>query len=122
MSRSIAQDLLFQRVQNDLSKLEGVKKSLVASRDGYMLSLPAESNTERYALASAAMLRTADAAIQRVGKDCSRRIVIDYPDERLIATRAGPKALIAVLAGPKTGVDSIFQELDKAAEKVRGII
>jgi predicted regulator of Ras-like GTPase activity (Roadblock/LC7/MglB family) len=49
-------------------------------------------------------------------------VVIDYPDEKLIAVRAGPKAIVAVLTGTGIGLDPIMTELDKAAEKVRGII
>lgn len=122
MSRNIAADILFRKVQEDLARLNGVKASLIASRDGYLISQPAESGLEGYALASASILRTADAASSRMGRDCSQKIVIDFPTERLIAARAGPKALIAVLAGLGTGVDSILIELDKASEKVREIV
>jgi len=122
MSLNMKMDLMFQQVQKDLSNLKGVKKSLVASQDGYILSKPAESRLELFAITSAAMLRTADAASAKVGKNYSKHVVIDYPDERLIAVRAGPKAIVAVLAGTNTGLDPIMTELDKAAEKVRGII
>lgn len=122
MYLNISMDLLFQKVQKDLTNLNGVKKSLVASQDGYILSKPAESSLELFAMTSAAMLKTADAATAKVGKNCSQHVVIDYPNERLIAARAGPKALVAVLAGTDAGLDPIITELDKAAEKVRGII
>ena len=115
-------DILFQQVQKDLSNLKGVKKSLVASQDGYILSKPIESRLELFAMTSAAMLRTADAAIAKVGKNCSQHVVVDYPNERLIAARAGPKAIVAVITGTNAGLDPIMTELDKAAEKVRGII
>ncbi|MDF1557287.1 MAG: roadblock/LC7 domain-containing protein [ANME-2 cluster archaeon] len=122
MSLNINMDILFKQVQKDLSNLNGVKKSLVASQDGYILSNTAETMLEMYAKASAALLRTADTATAKVGRNCSKRVVIDYPNERLIATRAGPKALVAVITGTGTGLDSIIVELDKAADKVRGII
>ncbi|MCL7413151.1 MAG: roadblock/LC7 domain-containing protein [ANME-2 cluster archaeon] len=115
-------DLMFQQVQKDLANLNGVKKSLVASQDGYILSRPAESRLELFALTSAAMLKTADAASAKVGNNYTKHVVIDYPDERLIAVRAGPKAIVAVLTGTNAGLDPIMIELDKAAEKVRGII
>ena len=115
-------DILFQQVQKDLSNLKGVKKSLVASQDGYILSKPAESRLELFAMTSAAMLRIADAAITKVGINCSQHVVADYPNERLIAARAGPKAIVAVITGTNAGLDPIMTELDKAAEKVRGII
>jgi len=48
---------MFQWVRQDLSNLGGVKMSLVASQDGYIFSQPAEPNIEKYAKASATMLR-----------------------------------------------------------------
>ncbi len=122
MSLNMKMDLMFQQVQKDLSNLKGVKKSLVSSQDGYILSQPAESRLELFAKTSAAMLKTADAASAKVGKNFSQHVVIDYPDEKLIAVRAGPKAIVAVLTGTGTGLDPIMTELDKAAEKVREII
>lgn len=95
--------------------------SLVASQDGYIFSKPAESNIEKYAKASATMLRTADVAISKSGQNCSR-VIIDYPNERLIATRAGPKALVAVLIEPDTKLDPVITELDKVARKVQEIL
>lgn len=122
MSRKIAKDMLFQKVQQDLVSLNGVNASLVASRDGYLLTRATESKLEMYARASSSMLRAADAAISRMGLDCSERIVVDYPSERLIAIRAGPKALVAVLTGPGTNLEKILTKLDSAAERVREII
>ncbi|MCK4938238.1 MAG: roadblock/LC7 domain-containing protein [Methanosarcinales archaeon] len=115
-------DLMIQQVQKNLSNLEGVKESMVASQDGYIFGQPSDSRLELFARTSAAMLKTADAASAKVGKNFSQHVVIDYPDERLIAVRAGPKALLVVLTGTGTGLESIMTELDKAAEKVREII
>ena len=122
MSQNIAQGILFRRVQQELLGLTGVKKSLVASRDGYILSQPDESHLEKYAKASSSILKTADAAIVKMGKECSESIVVDYQNERLIAIRAGPKALVAVLAGSETNLNLILTELSKAANKVREIM
>lgn len=114
-------DNMFKWVRQDLSNLVGVKMSLVASQDGYIFSHPAGSNIEKYAKASATMLRTADVAISKFGQNCSR-IIIDYPSERLIGTRAGPKALVAVLIEPDIKLEPIIHELDRVAWKVRQIL
>lgn len=121
MSRKINLDNMFQWVRQDLSNFRGVKMSLVASQDGYIFSQPAESNIEKYAKASATMLRTADVVITKYGQICSR-VIIDYPNERLIATRAGPKALVAVLVEPDTKLDPIIPELDRVAHKIQEIL
>jgi predicted regulator of Ras-like GTPase activity (Roadblock/LC7/MglB family) len=122
MSQNIAQDILFHRVQQELRGLKGVKTSLIASRDGYILTNPAESQLEKYAKASSSMLKTADAAILEMSNNCSESVIVDFPNERLIATRAGPKVLIAVLAGSDINVNTILTELSKAANKVREIM
>ena len=122
MSRKINLDNMFQWVRQDLSNLRGVKISLVASQDGYIFSQPAGSNIEKYAKASATMLRTADVVISKYGQNCSKRVIIDYPNERLIATRAGPKALVAVLIEPDTKLDPIIHELDRVARKVQEML
>jgi predicted regulator of Ras-like GTPase activity (Roadblock/LC7/MglB family) len=122
MSQNIAQDILFHRVQQELRGLKGVKTSLIASRDGYILTNPAESQLEKYAKASSSMLKTADAAILEMSNNCSESVIVDFPNERLIATRAGPKALIAVLAGSDINVNTILTEMSKAANKVREIM
>jgi len=121
MSQNIIIDNMFQWVRQDLSNFRGVKMSLVASQDGYIFSQPAEPNIEKYAKASATMLRTADIAISKYGQNCSR-VIIDYPNERLIATRAGPKALVVVLIEPDTKLDPIIPVLDKVAWKVKEIL
>ena len=121
MSRNIIMDNMFQWVRQDLSNLGGVKMSLVASQDGYIFSQHAESDIEKYAKVSATMLRTADVAMSKYGQNCSR-VIIDYTNERLIATRAGPKALIVVLIEPDTKLDPIIPELDKVAWKVKEIL
>ncbi len=121
MSRNIIMDNMFQSVRQDLSKLGGVKMSLVASQDGYIFSQPAESNIEKYAKASATMLKTADVAMSKYGQTCSR-VIIDYSNERLIATRAGLKALVVVLIEPDTKLDPILPELDKVARKIQEIL
>jgi len=122
MSRKNTLDNMFQWVRQDLSNIGGVKMSLVASRDGYIFSQPDKSNTEKYTKASATLLRTADNAMSKSGQNCLKRVIIDYPNERLIATRAGPKALVAVLIEPNTELDHIIPELDRAAWKVQEIL
>ena len=116
------QDIVFHRIRQDLSEMNGVKNSLVAINDGFILYQSDETTLEQYAKTSSAMLRIADAAILKMGWNSSERIVVDYPGERLVATRAGPKALVAVLTQPETNLDPIQSELEKAAEKVREII
>lgn len=122
MSQNITQDILFNRVLKELGRLNGVKTSLVASRDGFLLSRSTESDLEIYAKVSSSMLRIADAAIRKMGKKSSKSVVVDYSNERLIAARAGPKVLVAVLAGSDTKLDPVLMELNKAAEKLREII
>jgi len=122
MSRKNTLDNIFQQVRQDLSNIGGVKMSLVASRDGYIFSQPAKSNIEKYTKASATLLRTADNALSISRQNCLKRIIIDYPNERLIATRAGPKALVAVLIEPDTKLDPIIPELDRVARKVQEIL
>lgn len=121
MSRNIIMDSMLKWVRQDLSNLVGVKMSLVASQDGYIFSQYAESDIEKYAKVSATMLRTADVAMSKYGQNCSR-VIIDYPNERLIATRAGQKALVAVLIEPETKLDPIIPELDKVARKIQEIL
>lgn len=121
MSRNINMDNMFKWVRQDLSSLGGVKMSLVASQDGYIFSHPDGYNIEKYAKASAIMLRTADVAVSNFGKNCSR-FIIDYTNERLIGTRAGPKALVAVLIEPDIKLEPIIHELDRVAWKVREIL
>ncbi|TFH39466.1 MAG: hypothetical protein E4G94_10955, partial [ANME-2 cluster archaeon] len=68
MSQNIAQDILFRRIQKELGGLKGVKTTLVASRDGYILCPPTKVHLEKYAKASSFILKTADAAILKMGK------------------------------------------------------
>ena len=121
MSRNIIMDSMFKWVGQDLSNLKGVKMSLVASQDGYIFSQPVESNIEKYARASATMLRTADVAISKYGQNCSK-VIIDYPNEKLIATNAGKKSLVVVLIEPETKLDPIIPELDKVVRNIQEIL
>lgn len=116
---------MLDRILADTKKVGGVEASVIASRDGLLMAsnIPSSSaRAETFAAMSATMLGAAETATTELGKGIPDRVIVESEHGKLIATGAGPKALLIVLTDPKAGLGLILVELEKAAEKIKKIV
>ena len=110
-----------EKILLDLKKVGGVEASAAATRDGLLLKaiMPTQQPAETFAAMSATMLGAAETATTELGKGLPERIIVESERGKMIATGAGPKALLILLTTPDAGLGLILMEMDKAAKKVK---
>lgn len=115
---------MLDKVLADTKRVGGVEASVIASRDGLLMAsnIPSSSRAETFAAMSATMLGAAETATTELGKGIPDRVIVESEHGKLIATGAGPKALLIVLTDPNAGLGLILVELEKAAEKIKKIV
>jgi predicted regulator of Ras-like GTPase activity (Roadblock/LC7/MglB family) len=113
---------MYNSILLDLKKLNGVKMIALAGRDGYLIGEHASEGMETLTLMSATMLRAAENVTNKLEKVNPDRVIVDYEGGKLIATSAGSKALISVMAEQDVSIDPIIKEIEKTASKIKEII
>jgi len=117
---------MLDKILADTKRVGGVEASVIASRDGLLMAsnIPSSSarRAETFAAMSATMLGAAETATTELGKGIPDRVIVESEHGKLIATGAGPKALLIVLTDPNAGLGLILVELEKAAEKIKKIV
>ncbi len=113
-----------EKVLTDLKKVGGVEASAAASRDGLLMKaiMPTGQHAETFAAMSATMLGAAETATTELGKGIPERVIVESEHGKLIATGAGPKALLIVLTTPDAGLGLILLELEKASKIIKGLL
>ncbi|HUV83626.1 MAG TPA: roadblock/LC7 domain-containing protein [archaeon] len=112
---------MLEKVLTNLKNIGGVEASAAASRDGLLMKaiMPKDQHAETFAAMSATMLGAAETATNELGKGMPDRVIVESEHGKLIATGAGPKALLIVLTTADAGLGLILVELEKAAKEVK---
>ena len=116
---------MLDKILSDTKKVGGVEAAVIASRDGLLMAsnIPSSSaKAETFAAMSATMLGAAETATTELGKGVPDRVIVESEHGKLIATGAGPKALLVVLTEHNAGLGLILVELEKAAEKIKKML
>ncbi|MCL7411036.1 MAG: roadblock/LC7 domain-containing protein [Methanosarcinaceae archaeon] len=117
---------MLNKILDDTKKVGGVESAVIVSRDGLLITsnFPSSDSTraETFAAMSATMLGAAETATTELGKGTPDRVIVESEHGKLIATGAGPKALLVVLTKLDAGLGLILVELEKAAEKIKKIL
>jgi len=115
---------MLEKILEDLKLLGGIEASVVASRDGLVIysNTAVKEHDESFAAMSATMLGAAETATLELRKGLPDRIIVESDKGKIIATGAGPKALLVVLAEPNASLGIILIEVAKASEKIREVL
>jgi hypothetical protein len=102
----------------------GIDTSAVISRDGTLLVAHTAPGEEDKIFASmyAAMLGAAEEAMSELRLGVPRRVVMEIGDKKMVATGAGPQALLVALVGEKANPPKAIVEIDKASTEVKSIL
>lgn len=108
----------------ELNGLSGVNASAIVSRDGLLMAsdIPEGLHGETFAAMSATMLGAAETVIGELEKGIPERVIVESNMGKMVATGAGPKALIVVLADTGIGLGLVLVEIEKASEKLKELL
>ncbi len=109
------------RVLEELNKTQGIEVSALLSRDGLLISSTMEHNAETFAAMSATMFGAAVIASEEFGKGYPDRVIVETENGKLIASGAGPKAMIIVMARDKSTLGQILIDLSKATDRIKEV-
>ncbi|MEE8167658.1 MAG: roadblock/LC7 domain-containing protein [Candidatus Hydrothermarchaeales archaeon] len=113
-----------EKVLAQIKRVGDIEASAVVSRDGLLMAsdIPSGIHGETFAAMSATMLGAAETAISELKKGVPDRVIVESKEGKVIATGAGSKALLVVMTTPEAGLGLILVEMEKASEKVKGLL
>jgi len=109
------------KILQDLNKTQGIEVSALLSREGLLISSTMERNEDTFAAMSATMFGAAVIASEELGKGYPDRVIVETKYGKLIASGAGPKALILVMARDDSTLGEILLEVSKASELIKEV-
>jgi hypothetical protein len=115
---------MLDTVLKELERAGGITASAVVSRDGLLMSssLMGGVGAETFAAMSATMYGAAETAVSELKKGVPERVVIESKDSKLIASGAGPKALLVVMTEANVGLGLVLVNMGKAADKIKELL
>ncbi len=115
---------MLKKILRDIDNIEDVEESAIASREGLLIfsTISKKQHAEAFVAMSAAMMGAAETATTELGKDIPDRIIVNSRNGKIIATGAGPKALLLVMTKPNAGLELVMQEMTKASEMIKEIL
>ncbi|RLF64363.1 MAG: hypothetical protein DRN33_02355 [Thermoplasmata archaeon] len=117
------QEKHYKRILSDLESSADVENSFIVSRDG-LLIYPEKSgdfNAEAFAAMGATLLGAAEAAVDEMSGGLPTMVVVRTRKFNIIATGAGPKAMLAVVTSSHD-IDAVYRAMEKAAKEIDSII
>ncbi len=111
-------------VLKDLKSTGDVLASAIVSRDGLLIAcdMTVTVNAEAFAAMTATMLGAAETATSELGIGIPDRIIVESKMGKIVATGAGPKALIVVMTSPKVNLGLVLVQIEKASERVKELL
>lgn len=115
---------MLDTVLKELERAGGITASAVVSRDGLLMSssITGDVRAETFAAMSATMYGAAETAVSELKKGVPERVVIESKDSKLIASGAGPKALLVVMTEANVGLGLVLVNMSKAADKIKELL
>jgi len=115
---------MLEKVLSELGRTGDIEASAIVSRDGLLMAsdIPKSVHAETFAAMSATMLGAAETAVLELKKGLPDRVIVESKQGKVITTGAGPKALLVVMTPPEAGLGLILVEVEKVADKVKGLL
>ncbi|MDI6859241.1 MAG: roadblock/LC7 domain-containing protein [Methanocellales archaeon] len=110
---------MLEKVLDDLKEAVEVEASAIISREGLLM---ASDISGLFAAMSATMLGAAEIATAELWKGISSQIIAELKKGKVITYGAGPKAILVTITPPKAELSPILVEMEKAADKIKGLL
>jgi len=113
-----------EKILKDLKTAGDIEASAIVSRDGLLIAadISQSVNAEAFAAMTATMLGAAETATSELGKGIPDRVIVEGMEGKIIATGAGPKALLVVMTNPRANLGLVLLEMGKASEKIKELL
>ena len=113
-----------EKILKDLKAAGDIEASAIVSRDGLLIAadISQNVNAEAFAAMTATMLGAAETATSELGKGIPDRVIVEGKEGKIIATGAGPKALLVVMTTSRANLGLVLLEMSKASEKVKELL
>lgn len=113
-----------EEILSKLNNVGGIEGGSVVSRDGLVMASNLSGNVdpEVFAAMSATMLGAAETAVSELAKGETGRVIAESEQTKLIATGAGPLALLVVMTSPDATLGLALVEMQKAANKIISVL
>lgn len=113
-----------EKILKDLKTVGDIEASAIVSRDGLLIAadISHNVNAEAFAAMTATMLGAAETATSELGKGIPDRVIVEGKGGKIIATGAGPKALLVVMASPRANLGLVLLEMSKASDKIKELL
>jgi len=121
LGMSMASIKTINNILQDLNKTQGIEISALLRRDGLLISSTMERNADTFAAMSATMFGAAVIASEEFGHGYPDRVIVETNKGKLIASGAGPKAMIIVLARENSTLGQILMDLSIASNRIKEV-
>ena len=111
-------------VLKDLKALGDVEATAIVSKDGLPIAVDLSSgvDAESFAALSATILGAAETAMSEVMSGSLDRVIIESEGGKIVATAAGPEALLVVMTSPNAKLGLILLKINKAKKRIMEIL
>lgn len=111
-------------VHLSLHGVDGIRGSIIARKDGIVIShsVPAHGESGRLAAAAAAVFGIGEMLSEALHQGKFHRATMEAEKEQVLYVGAGPEAILAILLEAGADLDPVVPALKKEARKVERII
>jgi len=113
-----------QRYLHGIQNMGGVEGSAVVARNGLIIasSFPKNIDERRFAAMSAAMMGTIETAASLLKNGGVKKIFAETEYATIVATGAGPKALLVVSASKDSNMGMLLLTIEEYAQKIKDVV
>lgn len=117
-------DQITRVIKNLSTTTPDVEAAAVLDNEGLMIasSLPQDVEEDAVAAMSAAMLGLGERIVSELGRGNFKQISLRGSDGYVIIVRAGPDAVLSILASSSAKLGLIFLDADRAAKEVAKLL
>ncbi len=111
----------FKDALADLKAMKGIRASAIITRDGLFIigDVPSEMHAESFAAMTATMSSAAEVSMSEMGQGIPKHVIAESDNAKIVATGAGVKMLLVVIADPTVKLDPILSKMKEAADKIK---
>ncbi len=115
---------MLEKILKDLKAAGDVEASAIVSRDGLLIAadISQNINAEAFAAMTATMVGAAETATSELSKGVPDRVIVEGKEGKIIASGAGPKAILVSMTNPKANLGLVLLEMGRASEKIKELL
>lgn len=110
-------DKILYELEGGDSEIDGCA---VVARNGLLIA--SRGGSELLAAMAATMVGTGRKACDELRKGSLERVILESKDGKIVASDAGPKALLVVIASKEVNLGLLLVSMERAGEKIKEVL